>query len=58
MYTYHDTEKLYNDEEKDNENEDNANTMNKNGNEVIQRNMQMMETMTERIMNLEIKTQK
>ena len=52
----HETDKLNNDKEKDSENEDNANKMNENRNEVIQRIMQMMETMTERIMNLEMKT--
>ena len=52
----HETDKLNNDKEKYSENEDNANIMNKNGNEVIQRIMQMMETMTKRIMYLEIKT--
>ena len=49
----HETEKLNNEKEKDSEN---ANIMNKNGNEVIQRIMQIIETMTKRIMYLEIKT--
>ena len=48
----YENEKLHNEKEKDIENEDNANIMNRNGNEVIQQIMQMMETMTERIMNL------
>ena len=38
------------------ENVDNANAINKNGNEVIQQFMENMETIPERIMNLEIKT--
>ena len=48
----HETKNLHNDKEKDIENEDNANAMNKNGNEVIERIMEMMETMAECIMNL------
>ena len=54
----HETEELHNDKEKDNENENNANIINKNGietEEVIQRIMQMMETLTERILDIEIK---
>ena len=51
----------HNNEELENENEDNAKMINKNGNEtedVIQRIMQMMETLTKRIMDIEIKNQK
>ena len=51
----------HNNEELENENENNTKMINKNGNEtedVIQRIMQMMETLTKRIMDIEIKNQK
>ena len=57
----HKTEQIHNDKEKDIENEDNTNIMNKNeieNKEVIQRIMQMMETLTERIINIENRNQK
>ena len=53
---HYETNKLHND--KESENKDNTNTMNTNRIEVIERIVQMRDTMTERIMNLEIKTQR